>query len=73
MIGRRKRDIGVKRIAAMVLVLAMVITVMPYWPVGIFSIQAEAAEKLSATWNSTNSTLYNSSNDVVTELKEAGT
>ena len=56
--GRRK--VWFKRVSAMIMTVALVLSGISV-PDGLFSITAKAAEKLSATWSPTNSTLTDAS------------
>lgn len=48
--GRKvKKQGGLRRVAAVLMAVAMVLSVMPVEP-GLFSITVNAAEKLSAVW-----------------------
>lgn len=56
--GRRK--VWFKRVSAMIMTVALVLSGISV-PDGLFSTTAKAAEKLSATWSPTNSTLTDAS------------
>ena len=53
-IKRKKPEF--RRIAAMIMAAAMIISVIPF-PEGLFHVTAAAAVKMSATWTAANSTL----------------
>lgn len=63
-IQRKKPEF--RRIAAMIMAVAMIISVIPF-PEGLFHVTAAAAVKMSATWTYTD-TMYDSSNNEVSEL-----
>ena len=63
-IQRKKTEF--RRIAAMIMAAAMIISVIPF-PEGLFHVTAAAAVKMSATWTYTD-TMYDSSNNAVSEL-----
>ena len=67
-IKRKKPEF--RRIAAMIMAAAMIISVIPF-PEGLFHVTAAAALKMSATWTYTD-TMYDSSNNVTSKLEGAG-
>ena len=60
--GRKvKKQGGLRRVAAVLMAVAMVLSVMPVEP-GLFSITVNAAEKLSAVWTTADSVLKDTNN-----------
>ena len=65
-IKRKKPEF--RRIAAMIMAAAMIISVIPF-PEGLFHVTAAAAVKMSATWTAANSTLTDSDDAEAASVK----
>ena len=65
-IQRKKPEF--RRIAAMIMAVAMIISVIPF-PEGLFHVTAAAAVKMSATWTAANSTLTDSDDAEAASVK----
>ena len=67
--GRKvKKQGGLRRVAAVLMAVAMVLSVMPVEP-GLFSITVNAAEKLSAVWTTADSVLKDTNNTEADSVK----
>ena len=67
--GRKvKKQEGLRRVAAVLMAVAMVLSVMPVEP-GLFSITVNAAEKLSAVWTTADSVLKDTNNTEADSVK----
>lgn len=67
--GRKvKKQGGLRRVAAVLMAVAMVLSVMPVEP-GVFSITVNAAEKLSAVWTTADSVLKDTNNTEADSVK----